>query len=903
MTDPRTQLPALFGRTVRAIHCVGIGGMGLGPLAIYLARLGYTVTGEDDAMTAPMRAHLDRAGIRIFSIFDSRFDRLSASGLETIGSCRAECVSERQLLIENPKSKIQNPPDLLVTSTAISPTHPAAIAAKQLRLPTVRRGELLAEIVRHKKLVAICGSHGKTTTTAMLVTALRRAGFSAGYILGGLFNDTLLSPADTGATDWVVAEIDESDGTIENFSPEITIATNLDWDHPDHYRTQADIEAAFAALFARTHRAILSSTGFQPMFSAARASSPCSDAVRASSPRDGASAPPPTPTPTHYLFAPTTSTTTTPATPVATTTTTATTVATATTITTATTPTFRYQITSTRTAADIQAQIQTLALAGQFPITTANIRALGDFNATNAAAALAAAHLMGATLTPYLLAAYPGVHRRQAILLATDTLTVVEDYAHHPAEIRALFTNLQSRIRLPSQIPESSPARLLAVFQPHRYSRTAQFKTDFADALSIADRSYLIDVYPAGEPPVPGGATADLYATLRAAHPAHPVTYRAEKTDATLTTLARDVRPGDWVVFVGAGDIDHSARAWLTLATEYEKAASHWNKLGVALRGTLSPASKIRIEEPLAPKTTMRTGGAARLYAEPAHERDLALLLDFARARALSILPLGRGSNLIVPDEGVDALVVSLAHPHWQHFEIRPPPENANSHPLTPPLSPPLPLITCGAGFRLKNLCGLAADAGLAGFEFLEGIPGNLGGALRMNAGAMGNEIFNIIDEVRLMTRTGEIRTLRPSDMGVTYRRCAALSALGAIALGATLRPMHAEPRPAIATRMDQYRARRQTTQPREPSAGCIFKNPPNDTAGRLIDTAGLKGAHIGGAEVSALHANFIINRGNATTTDIIQLIRHVRATVFEKHAITLAPEVILYGANWEDRL
>ncbi|MDF9833237.1 UDP-N-acetylmuramate--alanine ligase [Ereboglobus sp. PH5-5] len=798
MTDSRTPLPTLFGREVRAIHCAGIGGMGLGPLAIHLARLGYAVTGEDDAMTAPMRAQLERAGVEVNADFGFRNAEFQTT--QTAGAPLA--------------SDIPHSPDLLVVSTAISPEHPAAVAAKTRDIPIVRRGELLAEVVRGKKLAAICGSHGKTTTTAMLVTALHRAGFSAGYILGGLFNDTSLPPADTGDTDWVVAEIDESDGTIENFSPEITIVTNLDWDHPDHYRTPADIEAAFQALFARTKRAVIGSIP--------------NSALRTSH--------------FHHTFG------------------------------SAADAGFRYQI--TRAANDGQ----TLALAGKFPISSATVRALGDFNAANAAAALAAAHLMGATLAPDLLAAYPGVRRRQSILRATDTLTVVEDYAHHPAEIRALLSSLHSRI--------PAPGRLLVAFQPHRYSRTAQFKADFAAALAIADRSYLIDVYPAGEAPIAGGDTADLHTELRAAAPAQPVIYRNGKTDATLATLARDVRPGDWVVFVGAGDIDHSARAWLTLATEYEKAANHWGTLGVALRGTLSPASKVRIEEPLAQKTTMRAGGAARLYAEPADERDLALLIDFARARAIRTLLLGRGSNLIIPDEGVDALVISLAAPNWQHFEILP----GN-------------LVSCGAGLRLKNLCGLAAAAGLAGFEFLEGIPGNLGGALRMNAGAMGDETFNRVETVRVMTHTGEIKTLRPDEMGVTYRRCGALAANNLVALDATLRPAGKKSPAEITAQIEANRAKRQTAQPREPSAGSIFKNPPNDSAGRLIDTAGLKGARIGGAEVSPRHANFIINRGGATATDIIQLIRRIRSAVLKTHGITLDPEVLLFGANWEDYL
>jgi UDP-N-acetylmuramate--alanine ligase len=215
-----TPLPRLFGREFRRIHAVGVAGMGVGPLAIYLAQLGFEVSGEDDAMTPEMQAMLGR-------------ERVS------LGAMPADT-------------------ELVMFSSAIAKTHPVYAAAAKRRLPLVRRGELLAEATRGKKLVAICGSHGKTTTTAMLATILRRENFPAGYVLGGLFADDTPA-ARAGSNDWVVAEIDESDGTIEHFSPEIAVTVNLDWDHPDFYRRRGDLEATFAALFRRTRATVLTS--------------------------------------------------------------------------------------------------------------------------------------------------------------------------------------------------------------------------------------------------------------------------------------------------------------------------------------------------------------------------------------------------------------------------------------------------------------------------------------------------------------------------------------------------------------------------------------------------------------------------------------------------------------------
>jgi UDP-N-acetylenolpyruvoylglucosamine reductase len=248
------------------------------------------------------------------------------------------------------------------------------------------------------------------------------------------------------------------------------------------------------------------------------------------------------------------------------------------------------------------------------------------------------------------------------------------------------------------------------------------------------------------------------------------------------------------------------------------------------------------------------------------------------------VFVLGRGSNLIVPDEGVDGLVICLSHKSWSGFETLPDGR-----------------VRAGAGLRLKNLCGLAAAAGLSGFEFLEGIPASLGGALRMNAGAMGGWIFDIVDEVRLMSMDGEVATLPRSAMSVDYRFCAELR--GAIALGAVLRPVSRTGAPEVGRQIDAYRRKRHESQPREPSAGCIFKNPPGESAGRLIEESGLKGARVGGAEVSMVHANFMVNRGHATSADMLELVRRVRAAVRQAKGVDLEPDVLLYGRDWRDVL
>ena len=318
--------------------------------------------------------------------------------------------------------------------------------------------------------------------------------------------------------------------------------------------------------------------------------------------------------------------------------------------------------------------------------------------------------------------------------------------------------------------------------------------------------------------------------------------------------------------------------------SEVEPREAAWTDFLAAVRPRMAPGTKLTERETLGPKTTMRVGGPARVYAEPATVDELRHLLVEARRRHLPVLMLGRGSNLVVPDEGVDGLVINLGHEAWQKFEVRPDGR-----------------VWAGAGLRLKNLCGLAIKAGLKGFEFLEGIPGNLGGALRMNAGAMGGWMFDVVEEVQLTTREGEVRVLPRSEMHAAYRHCAELDE--AIALGALLRPVANGESNDIRRQIDVYQKKRVESQPREPSAGCICKNPPGNSAGRLIDESGLKGTRVGDAEVSTVHANFIVNRGHATSADIIGLVRQIRARVKAARGVDLEPEVLLYGQEWRDVL
>jgi UDP-N-acetylenolpyruvoylglucosamine reductase len=292
----------------------------------------------------------------------------------------------------------------------------------------------------------------------------------------------------------------------------------------------------------------------------------------------------------------------------------------------------------------------------------------------------------------------------------------------------------------------------------------------------------------------------------------------------------------------------------------------------------VSSATVVRRNEPMAKHTTLHVGGPADGYVEPASEEDLAVVVKCCSGRDVPFFMIGRGSNLLVRDGGFRGVVICLSHANFSRIEV------ADGR------------LRCGAGAKLKNVAVEARRQGLSGMEFLEGIPGSVGGALRMNAGAMGGATFEVVESVRLMDFDGNVRELTPKEMSVEYRGCGTLKnhiALGAVFKG---RPDSQE---SIVQRMSAFSRKRWTSQPAAPSAGCMFKNPETIPAGKLIDELGLKGTRVGGAVVSAEHGNFLVNDGNATARDVLELIALLKRRAKAERGIKLQVEVEIIG---EDR-
>ena len=286
----------------------------------------------------------------------------------------------------------------------------------------------------------------------------------------------------------------------------------------------------------------------------------------------------------------------------------------------------------------------------------------------------------------------------------------------------------------------------------------------------------------------------------------------------------------------------------------------------------------MRFDEPLSKYTSLRVGGPADALAQPDSRASLVALVSLCQKREVPLLLLGAGFNTLVRDAGVRGVVLRLHA--FRELAIRPEAR-----------------LRAEAGVTHASACRFCAEHGLAGLEFAVGIPGTVGGWLAMNAGVPGREMKDAVERIeRLDAETGEIRELDAAELRFRYR--ALDRPERTILLCATFALEPAEPA-AIRERMRELLAERRASQPVDRlSCGSVFMNPPGDHAGRLIEAAGLKGAREGGAEISSLHANFIVNRDRASAADVLRLIDRARGEVARRFGIELETEVKIVGGE-----
>lgn len=473
------------------------------------------------------------------------------------------------------------------------------------------------------------------------------------------------------------------------------------------------------------------------------------------------------------------------------------------------------------------------------------------------------------------LASFRGVGRRFEQIGEARGVLVVDDYAHHPTEVAATID--AARVRA-----DERGGRVLVAFQPHLYSRTQALAARFASALAGADRVWVLPIYGAREQPIDG--VSERLVTDALVEQA-PLVYAgvgvADAATGEVATIVDETMQGDVLITMGAGDVTKLAPRLLAGIAGASVNVPDWIEQGVELA---------RI-------TTIGTGGPARYFATVETEHALEQALVWARERGVAVAAVGLGSNTLVADSGFDGLVIRLAG-DLARIEIDA--ERAR--------------VVLGGGASLAAAVRLCRDAGLTGFEFACAIPGTAGGALKMNAGAYGSELRDVLLRARLVSASGA-RDAVPADLGLRYRHSDIT--WGEVVSEVELALAHDDPA-QIKARVQQLQAQRSASQPRAArSFGSVFRNPTDRTgaaaeaivdgellgAGALIELAGLSGHRIGGSRISPTHCNFIENDDAATTSDIVALIELARTRVDELLGVRLQTEVHLLESSGYRRL
>jgi len=482
----------------------------------------------------------------------------------------------------------------------------------------------------------------------------------------------------------------------------------------------------------------------------------------------------------------------------------------------------------------------------------------GRHNVLNALAVVALATEVGVNLDRIAdaLGSFRGARRRFELKRNSDQVTVVDDYGHHPTEIAATIQTARSQ----------HAGRLICLFQPHRYSRTQLLRDEFAVCFDGVDELWVADIYPAIEKPIPGITGETIVEAVKEKGEVGKVVSHPDLATMHLQ-IGNRLKAGDWVMTLGAGNVHKVATHLITGLSVVDE-----------LKQLLGePDGVVKLYEPMRRHTTMKVGGPAQYWVEPTTVEGLARIVKHCADSGMPLRVVGRGSNLLVRDGGIPGVVVNPVSGEFAEIQTE-----GNT-------------IRAGAGVKLKALAAAAQSAGIGSFEWMEGVPGNVGGSLRMNAGAMGWETFDHVVSVRMIDAEGDIFEKPLEEIRHYYRNVPELAhnvAVSAVFQG--------EPSPdqEIASRMEASKEKRKSSQPIAASAGCIFKNPEGIGAGQLIDELGLKDTGIGEARVSEIHGNFIVNDRRASASQVLELIEQIKTKAREERGVELETEVQIIGQD-----
>lgn len=819
-------------------HFIGIGGAGMSALAEALLDLGATVSGSDIAASEATRA-LEARGARVFI----------GHAPENLGGA-----------------------DRIVLTGAVPPDNPELVAAQERGLPVVRRAELLGRLMDLRRGVAVAGTHGKTTTSSMLAWALSRAGRDPSYMIGGSIRG-LGAGGHWGGGNELVAEADEYDRSFLQLRPEVAIITNIDSDHLEYYGTTDAIYAAFGQFAANVKPGGLlvmcadDPISMQLASEVGETSAPFRLQFYGVAP--------------HALWRP------------------------------------ERVVPNIKGGSDY-----TLMRAGQ-EVAAVSLRVPGQHNVLNSLAAIVACYDLGLepARTAKWLAEFEGAGRRFEVKGEVGGVTIVDDYAHHPTEIAA--TLHAARLRYPNR-------RLLVLFQPHTYTRTRDYMPAFAGALSLADRAYVTEIYASRE-----RDTLGMSGRLIVERIAHSYAEFVPTLDEAVETLLDDIAVGDVLITMGAGDVwkageavlrrmeeqqdgdvapakmirhiplepnvDSHAPGELTLRETAPPApagvvpasgtpATSVAKAAVAFSSDIASqlaATGLRVvrDEPMSRHNSLRIGGPASLFAAAITREQLAAAVLFARENNLPFIVLGNGTNVLVGDYGINGLVI---HNKAQHI----------SHEL---LDEGRSLWHVDSGVLFSRLARITCEQGWTGQEWSNSVPGSVGGGVVSNAGAHGKDLHDDLVSVTVLTSEGNIETWPADILRLGYRtsrfKAHGRKALSPpeVVLSASI-VLYRDREGACGALMREYLAERQATQPQGKSAGSTFKNPPGSSAGYMIEQVGLKGYRHGQAQFSPKHANFMMNMGGASASDVVYLMRLAQGRVREQFGIELEPEIEFIG-------
>ncbi len=763
------------------VHMLGVCGVGMAGVAYLLARRGWTVSGCD--------AHLSAWA-----------DWLRASNV------RVDCGHDPLHLAAA---------DRVIVTPAVPASDPELRAARERGLPVFRRGDVLAELVSGARGVAVCGAHGKTTTSCFTTRLLQELGAAPGWCIGGA-TARLGGVAGWGGGDLLVAEADESDGTLARYAPAVTVLTNIDLDHLEHFDGEEALIACFASVVAGTREGV----------------AVCCDNRRAERVAAAAAV-----------------------------------------------PVLRYGVAADAAlrAAEVRVEAGCVSFdvwwRGQ-PQGRLTLGVAGRHNAVNALGAAAAALLLGFepeavfAALPRACDELPG--RRYECVADVQGIRIVTDYAHHPAELKAALAMAR----------DERPARLVVVFQPHRYTRTRALGPEFPPAFAEADEVILLPVYAASEAPYEGGCIEDLYAWFRQAEPRTevgaagdaphhgPRLKLARTQEAVWAYLRQTLAPGDLAVIAGAGDVigmaglirEDLARGWPSRRDPegFETALLALSGVETVPFGALARWSFYQV------------GGWARWRIEVADEAALAAVVRLCGAHGVRWRFAGAGANAWFSDLGEAGCVIRFAPGTFRGIDVRG------------------DEVVAECGWLGPALLDWLEREGLSGLECLDSVPGTLGGWLAMNAGAHGGDIGTRVAWIRCLNPDGESAILNPVDCGFSYRCCAGLT--GRIALACGLRLEDATPGRVAALRQAVRAMRLPLSGVR--CAGSVFRNPAGRSAGRVLDDAGCKGLRIGGARVTDFHANVVTADETATASDVLAVVMQMRGRVARHSGVRLTAEV-----------